>query len=216
MIKYHMSRRTFAGAGLGVRRTDPDFERDELLRTKPRPRNLPMGPFYPIVRPTDSDMDLTWVKGRNARAAGQVDRDFRPRVRREGQPDARAPRSSFGRPMRRAATIIRATSPSQPLDPNFQGFGALTADAKGEWRIVTIKPGGYDFAHRPSPAAHPLRHAFGKDAQRRAALFPRRGGRECQGHALQGAVTRPKRRHPFAARDASDPNKYSWDIVLLG
>ena len=31
-----------------------------------------MGPFYPIVRPTDSDVDLTWVKGRDARAAGQV------------------------------------------------------------------------------------------------------------------------------------------------
>ena len=37
------------------------------------------------------------------------------------------------------------------LDPNFQGFATVRADAKGEWRIVTIKPGGYDspIGHRP-------------------------------------------------------------------
>ena len=31
-----------------------------------------MGPFYPVGHPADSDVDLTWVKGRDARAAGQV------------------------------------------------------------------------------------------------------------------------------------------------
>ena len=47
-----------------------------------------------------------------------------------------------------------------PLDPNFHGIASIKADSKGEWRIVTIKPGGYD-----SPIGHRLRGGFERCGQ---------------------------------------------------
>ena len=71
MIKYRFTRRAFAGAGLasaGLVLTSGA----RAFADKAPTAESPMGPFYPVVRPTDSDMDLTWVKGRDVRAAGQV------------------------------------------------------------------------------------------------------------------------------------------------
>jgi hypothetical protein len=34
--------------------------------------NVTIGPFYPILKPMDRDMDLTRVKGKRGRAQGQV------------------------------------------------------------------------------------------------------------------------------------------------
>src|SRR5688572_16179382 len=71
MIGLKLSRRTFAGAGLasaglvlatGVRAS----------QLKPLTAESPMGPFFPLDVPVDSDADLTWLKGHSQRASGQV------------------------------------------------------------------------------------------------------------------------------------------------
>ena len=40
-----------------------------------------------------------------------------------------------------------------PLDPDFQGFAAISSGRQGEWRITTIKPAGYE-----SPIGHRTPH----------------------------------------------------------
>src|SRR5687768_3520969 len=66
-----ISRRAFTQAGLATaglvyvsaaRATEPPTVTAES----------PMGPFYPLGRPSDSDADLTLLKGHSSRAAGQV------------------------------------------------------------------------------------------------------------------------------------------------
>ena len=71
MIEHRLTRRAFAGAGLASAGLFMTSGARAFADRTPTVES-PMGPFYPIVRPTDSDVDLTWVKGRDARAAGQV------------------------------------------------------------------------------------------------------------------------------------------------
>jgi protocatechuate 3,4-dioxygenase beta subunit len=211
MVKHHMTRRTFAGAGLA---TAGLLWTSRALADRPPTAESPMGPFYPIVRPADSDMDLTWVKGRNARAAGQVIEISGRVFDVKGNPIPGAALELW-----QANAAGRYDHPSDvataALDPNFQGFGALKADAKGEWRIVTIKPGGYDspIGHRP-PHIHFDLHSA-KTRSIAQMYFPE----EAEGNAkdlLYKALSSADAATSVAVRDASDPNKYSWDIILLG
>jgi len=213
MIKHQFTRRAFAGAGLasaGLLLTT----RARAFAGKVATAESPMGPFYPVSQPADADVDLTWVKGRDARAAGQVI-EISGRVydvRGNPLPGARLE-------LWQANAAGRYDHPSDPatatLDPNFQGYASLRADAKGEWRIVTIKPGGYDspIGHRPPHIHFDLRSEktrnvaqmyFPEDAEANAkdTLYKVLGAQE--------AAT------SVAARNTADPNKYVWDIVLLG
>ena len=105
-IDVGMSRRIFAGAGLATAGVLWTLGA-RALADRPPTAELAMGPFYPTIHPADADADLTWVKGRSARAAGQVievsGRVFD--VHGNPLPDAT---SSCGRPMPRAVTTIRA------------------------------------------------------------------------------------------------------------
>jgi len=179
----------------------------------PATAESPMGPFYPIIRPADSDMDLTMVKGRNARAAGQVIEISGRVFDVKGNPIPGAAIELW-----QANAAGRYDHPSDPatakLDPNFQGFGALKADAKGQWRVVTIKPAGYDspIGHRP-PHIHFDMHS-GKTRNIAQLYFPE----DAEGNAkdlLYKALSPAEAATSVAVRDAADPNKYRWDIVLL-
>ncbi len=212
MIEKPMSRRLFAGAGLasaglvlasGAR----------AFQARPLTAESAMGPFYPLAMPSDHDADLTWLKGHDKRAAGEVI-ELTGRVL-----DVR------GNPIPGAALTLwqanaagRYVHPSDistaPLDPNFHGIASLKADSKGEWRIVTIKPGGYDspIGHRPPHIHFDIR---GQKHRNIAQLyFPE----EADGNAkdslfkLLGAEAATS----VAVRNGSDPNKYVWDIVLMG
>jgi protocatechuate 3,4-dioxygenase beta subunit len=172
-----------------------------------------MGPFYPIARPTDSDVDLTWVKGRTARAAGQVIEVSGHVYDVKGNAIPGATIELW-----QANAAGRYDHPSDPataaLDPNFQGYATLRADAKGEWRIVTIKPGGYDspIGHRPPHIHFDLRSERSRNIAQ--MYFPE----EADGNAndlLYKALKADEAATSLAARGASDPNKYTWDIVLL-
>ena len=101
------------------------------------------GPYYPTHDRPDEDPDLTRVKGRPGRAAGEIiivqgrvlDEACRPVVaalveiwqanthgRYDHEKDATNPR---------------------PLDPNFQSWAEMLTDAEGRFRFTTIKPGSY-------------------------------------------------------------------------
>ena len=93
-----------------------------------------------------------------------------------------------------------------PLDLDFQGYAALRTDASGAWRIVTVKPGGYDppIGHRPPHLHWDLRGAAtgpsrkcisrGRSRERRRPALPR---------ARRGGA------HSVAVRDAADPQQIS-------
>ena len=212
MIKHHLSRRAFAGAGLasaGLFLTSGARAFADKIPTA----ESPMGPFYPIVRPVDSDVDLTWVKGRAARAAGQVIEISGHIYDVKGNAIPGATIELW-----QANAAGRYDHPSDPataaLDPNFQGYATLRADAKGEWRIVTIKPGGYDspIGHRPPHIHFDLRSERSRNIAQ--MYFPE----EADGNAkdlLYKALKADEAATSLAARGASDPNKYTWDIILL-
>ena len=101
-----------------------------------------------------------------------------------------------------------------PLDPNFQGFASVVSDSKGHWRIVTIKPGGYDspIGHRPPHIHFDVR---GKTHRNVAQLyFPEEATANAADTLYKALGTEAAT--SVALRSAGDPNKYAWDIVLMG
>jgi protocatechuate 3,4-dioxygenase beta subunit len=209
MIKYHMSRRTFAGAGLasaGMLLTSGAKALEPTATST-------IGPFYPIVHPADADADLTWVKGHDKRALGQVIEISGRVLDVKGNPMPGATLELW-----QANAAGRYDHPSDPaiapLDPNFQGYANLRTDSKGEWRIVTIKPGGYDspIGHRPPHIHFDMRSEKSRNIAQ--LYFPE----EAEGNAkdmLYKTLSAAEAGTSLAVRDANDPNKYTWDIVLL-
>jgi len=113
---------------------------DPVLR--PTPANA-LGPFYPAQKPADSDADLTRVDGHAQRAAGTILYVTGRVIDTKGKPLGGAElelwqANAFGRYIHPADTDA-----SGALDPNFQGYGRLRADADGNYRIKTIKPPPY-------------------------------------------------------------------------
>jgi protocatechuate 3,4-dioxygenase beta subunit len=112
----------------------------DALRATP-PNSL--GPFYPARKPADSDADLTIVAGRPQRAAGTILYTSGRVLDLRGRPLAGVQievwqANAFGRYHHPGDS-----DSSGPLDPNFQGYGALVTDAEGRYRIKTIKPPPY-------------------------------------------------------------------------
>jgi protocatechuate 3,4-dioxygenase, beta subunit len=212
MIEKPMSRRLFAGAGLasaglvlasGAR----------AFQARPLTAESPMGPFFPLDMPADSDADLTWLKGHSQRASGQVVEISGRVLDQKGNPIAGARLDLW-----QANAAGRYAHPSDiakaPLDPHFQGFASIVSDSKGDWRIVTIKPAGYDspIGNRPPHIHFDVR---GKSHRNVAQLyFPEdaEGNAKDMLYKALGAEAGTS----LAARNAADPNKYVWDIVLMG
>ncbi|HEX8216518.1 MAG TPA: protocatechuate 3,4-dioxygenase [Allosphingosinicella sp.] len=212
--KGFLSRRQFAqsalaSAGLFVVGPALAQERQPLLGTA----ESPMGPFYPLRPPRENDADLTRLAGHASRARGTVIQ-LTGRVR-----DLR------GNPIRGAQLELWQANAAgrydheldpatAPLDPDFQGYARLTTGTDGSYRIVTIKPGGYDspIGHRPPHLHFDLR---GRTHRSIAQMyFPE----DAEGNArdtLYRALG-DEAGTSLAARDAADPGKYRWDIVLMG
>jgi protocatechuate 3,4-dioxygenase, beta subunit len=212
MIKNHLTRRAFAGAGLasaGLFLTSGARAFADKVPTA----ESPMGPFYPIVRPTDSDKDLTWVKGRDVRAAGQVIEISGRVYDVKGNPLPGATIELW-----QANAAGRYDHPIDPataaLDPNFQSYATLRTDAKGEWRIVTIKPGGYDspIGHRPPHIHFDLRSEKTRNISQ--MYFPEDAEVNAR-DSLYKALKAEDAATSLALRDVADPHKYTWDVVML-
>lgn len=212
MITHSFSRRVFTGAGLasaGLLWTSGARALGDMAQTA----ESPMGPFYPMIHPSDADADLTWVKGRPARAAGTVIEVSGRVLDVKGNPIPGATLELW-----QANAAGRYDHPADPaiakLDPNFQSYAALKTDAQGNWRIITVKPGGYDspIGHRPPHIHFDLRSAKARNIAQ--LYFPEDAEANAKDRLYRDlgadAVT------SVAVRDATDPNKYRWDIILLG
>lgn len=102
-----------------------------------------LGPFYPDVKPADSDADLTIVAGHAKRATGTSLYVSGQVLDVGGRPLAAAEievwqANAFGR-----YHHPRDGEHSGALDPDFQGYGRLLTDSEGRYRFKTIKPPPY-------------------------------------------------------------------------
>ncbi|SOD42012.1 dioxygenase family protein [Nitrosovibrio sp. Nv4] len=98
-----------------------------------------LGPFYPIMSKPDRSGDLTRVPGGSGRAKGQpliITGHLRDP---SGEPVAGAEIEIWQANAAGRYAHPDDTNPA-PLDPNFQGFGAITTGADGLYRFKTIKP----------------------------------------------------------------------------
>jgi len=106
----------------------------------PTPRQT-AGPFYPDILPRESDADLVTMAG-GAPATGEVIVVEGQVLGVDGRPVAGASielwqANAFGR------YAHSADRSDVPLDPDFQGYGAVRTDAQGRYRFRTIRPGAY-------------------------------------------------------------------------
>ncbi|WP_394174160.1 dioxygenase family protein [Thalassotalea litorea] len=100
------------------------------------------GPFYPTRGQLDVDMDLTHIKGHTKKAEGQV-------IMVSGRV-----MDQFGDPVPQALIDIwQANSFGKyhheldqrrvKIDKDFQGWGTLQTDNKGNYQFLSVKPGPY-------------------------------------------------------------------------
>ena len=207
-----MSRRVLVGAGLAsaglVAATGARAVQGRALTAE-----SPMGPFFPLTVPTDSDADLTMLKGHSKRALGQVIEVTGRVLDQKGNAIAGA-RLDLWQANAKGRYAHPADPAVMPLDPDFQGFASIVSDAKGEWRIVTIKPGSYDspIGNRPPHIHFDIR---GKSHRNIAQLyFPEDA--EGNGKDLLYKALGDQAGTSVAVRNAADPHKYVWDVVLMG
>lgn len=210
MIKHHLSRRVFTGAGLASAGLLWTSGAGALADRTPTAES-PMGPFYPVIRP-EADADLTWVRGRAARASGTVIEISGRVFDLKGNPVPGATLELW-----QANAAGRYDHPSDPataaLDPNFQGYASIRTDAQGHWRIITVKPAGYDspIGHRPPHIHFDLR----SDRARNIAQLYFPEDAEANAKDLLYKDLGADAATSVAVRDATDPSKYRWDVVLL-
>jgi len=113
---------------------------ERALRATPA---VALGPFYPDRLPSDQDADLTAVAGRSGRAAGQIMYLSGRVLDTRGRP-LPGVRLELWQANAHGRYIHSADGEaSGPLDPSFQGYASLRADAEGRYRIKTVKPAPY-------------------------------------------------------------------------
>ncbi|HYN47053.1 MAG TPA: protocatechuate 3,4-dioxygenase [Allosphingosinicella sp.] len=207
-----LSRRRFTQGGLasaGLLLSGPAL----ALQAREPTAESPLGPFYPVNRLAENDIDLTRLAGRSERALGDVIEISGRVLDMRGNPIEGAvlelwQANAAGRYMHESDIA------TAPLDPNFQGYATLRTDAAGDWRIVTIKPGGYD-----SPIGQRTPHIHfmmqGRSHRNVAQMY---FAEEGPANALDrlyrdlGEAARTS----IATRDPADRAKYRWDIVMMG
>jgi protocatechuate 3,4-dioxygenase beta subunit len=172
-----------------------------------------MGPFYPLRPLAEHDVDLTRVAGRANRARGTVIELTGRVLDMRGDPIAHAQMELWqanagGRYMH---DLDPATA---PLDPDFQGYARLTTARDGSYRLITIKPGGYDspVGHRPPHLHFDLR---GRTHRSIAQMYFPEDGEENARDLLYRALG-DEAGTSLAARDSRAPHIYRWDVVLMG
>lgn len=102
------------------------------------------GPFYPEVKPLDSDTDLVHVAGQGEPAAGVVTDVLGRVLEPDGRPVANAlveiwQCDAFGH----YHHPLDAARRGGLADPRFQGYGRTVSAADGGYRFRTIRPVAY-------------------------------------------------------------------------
>ena len=100
------------------------------------------GPFYPISYPLTSDNDLTYLEEKSKKAIGKT-----IYIKGLVQDEQCKPISQALVEIWQACSTGRYNHPDDrnraALDPNFQYWGKVTTNEKGEYGFKTIKPGSY-------------------------------------------------------------------------
>jgi protocatechuate 3,4-dioxygenase beta subunit len=139
-----------AAAGLAVTSNTRTLMAAELVRRTP---SQILGPFYPVMKPLDQDADLTMIRGKSGKAAGQVIHVLGRVLNPRGEPVQGARMEIWQANMHGRYTHPADTN-TAPLDPNFEGFTTLVTDAEGRYRFKTIKPGAYPEDDKTMRAPH--------------------------------------------------------------
>lgn len=177
--------------------------------------DLITGPFYPQVKPRDTDVDLTSIRGHRQRAAGQV-------VRLSGRV-----MNLRGEPVRNARVELwqanangRYAHPSDPntklaIDPDFQGYAVLRTDRDGRYAFTTVKPGPYPTARGDMRAPHIHFEIHGAVDRKVTQLFFPNEPLNDQDRHLH-SVRRPETLIATVSAPAAPGSVLaaSWDIVL--
>lgn len=112
-----------------------------------------LGPFYPIMSTPNRSGDLTRVPGGPGRAKGQLLIVKGRVIDPAGRPVAGADIEIW-----QANSVGRYAHPDDtnpaPLDPNFEGFGAMTTGTDGRYQFKTIKPPPYPVTRDRTRPAH--------------------------------------------------------------
>jgi protocatechuate 3,4-dioxygenase beta subunit len=176
--------------------------------------DLITGPFYPRVKPTDTDADLTLVRGHHQRAAGQLVQLSGRVTNLKGEPLRNAPIEIW-----QANTHGRYSHPSDPnkqlsLDPDFQGYALLRTDNDGKYRFTTIKPGAYPTARGDMRAPHIHFEIEGEiDRKVTQLFFPNEPLNDKDRHL--NSVRRPETLIANVSASLTGPELVArWDIVV--
>jgi protocatechuate 3,4-dioxygenase beta subunit len=101
-----------------------------------------LGPYYPVMKPLDRDADLTVIRDKSGKAAGQVIHVMGRVLNTRGEP-VQGARIEIWQANTHGRYVHPSDRNSAPLDPNFEGFASLVTDTEGRYRFKTIKPGAY-------------------------------------------------------------------------
>lgn len=171
------------------------------------------GPFYPVFPQKDKDFDLTFVKGKQARAKGQT-------IWIEGRVV-----DSLGNAIEDATVDLwqanaagRYRHPHDsnpaPLDPNFQGWAIVKSGKNGQFKFKTILPGAYPASRqwmRP-PHIHFKVNKVGYQELTTQMYFP---GEPLNNVDLLLQRKAPQQQRLMIATKTSDaPLVYSYNIYL--
>jgi protocatechuate 3,4-dioxygenase beta subunit len=182
----------------------------------PTPSTI-LGPYYPLIKPLETDADLTRVSGRRVRAQGEVLHIAGRVLNTRGEPVAGARVELW-----QANALGRYDHPSDrnpaPLDPGFQGYGVQVTDDEGRFRFTTIKPGPYPVDEVRVRSPHIHFEVTGRTDRRITQLFFAGEPLNEQDFVLQAAWRNRDRliAELLPAPPDVDPQSrlVRWDIVL--
>ena len=103
---------------------------------------LPLGPFYPQIKPLDQDADLTMITGKPGRAEGKVIHLIGRVMNMKGEPVSGV-KVEIWQTDSKGRYVHPTDESTVPADPSFQGYGAQLTDAEGRYRFKTVKPAPY-------------------------------------------------------------------------
>ncbi|MDA7947543.1 MAG: protocatechuate 3,4-dioxygenase [Hyphomicrobiaceae bacterium] len=109
----------------------------------PTPPQTP-GPFYPRVKPSDSDADLTRIANGQGVAAGEVIEISGRALSVKGDTLEGAVVEIWQADVNGRYIDPRDNAGATPRDRNFQGYGVVRTRADGSFRFRTIRPAPYD------------------------------------------------------------------------
>jgi protocatechuate 3,4-dioxygenase beta subunit len=165
-----------------------------------------LGPFYPSQLPLDSDSDLTFVEGRDGRAAGRVTNLHGQVFTVNGSP---LPRAQIEIWQCDAFGAYHHPRDGGGIDPFFQGYGKTIADDEGRYRFKTIKPVAY-----PGRAPH-IHLRVSTSSKALVTQIYVRGNAENHNDFLLNSISDEEARQSLVIVFEKDPVRATDDLVAI-